>query len=683
MLQAYLDQLAPDPGDRLGIHVSGNGTVRGHVEHLFHSDPDPRGPGVIAEPCNWGTVEFAARPATTATGSHGVIERWPHPEGPLTITAWVWPTDLGTDSVVLSWQTAAGPCHLAVRDHRLTLDHAGRTTTLRNPIREREWHFIGICIDPTGHAGTSTTIFAGPWGRTGGPFLAPPVDGATAPTPDSTLIVAGQTHDEGPRGSFDGRITGLAVHAAALDGVDLMFVMNGDGPDPAGCWDFADRTHPDVVPGIGTDVGPLELRQGPARSNGAPPPAGASRADRMPSGSIHFHRDDVEDCQWPLSAEITVPDDAEAGFYSLVLHDEADQRFDAPFVVNGSAEVTLVAPTLSWQAYSNLGRDPGEWPGLSHYEHHHDGSPVIITTARKPSPTFAPSARLEVDADDAFATGTVATHLLMADLYAHWWLNRRGTPGVIDDRAIHRGGALDGVKVLVLSAHPEYWTAAMLDELDAFLARGGNVVYLGGNGLYWVTSLHPDKPHVMEVRRWGGSQTCSVEPGDRRHQFEDRQGGLWRDNGRSSAASVGVEFAGFGAGDSLSYRRTAAGRSPDWDWVFDGVDDDEFGAGGLNTGAGNEFDRVPPTPEPGVDTTVVATTHMEGRAFFSAFEQGADVAPDDLIRADIALTRTEAGGLVLALGAITASGCLPTDGGDNPMARICDNVVDRMLAADD
>ena len=41
----------------------------------------------------------------------------------------------------------------------------------------------------------------------------------------------------------------------------------------------------------------------------------------------------------------------------------------------------------------------------------------------------------------------------------------------------------------------------MLDALDAYLAGDGRLMYLGGNGFYWVTAMDPRRPHVVEVRR--------------------------------------------------------------------------------------------------------------------------------------------------------------------------------------
>ena len=154
-----------------------------------------------------------------------------------------------------------------------------------------------------------------------------------------------------------------------------------------------------------------------------------------------------------------------------------------------------------------------QFPGLSHYAFHRDGSPVYVSTRLKPAPALEPGARVEVDGVDSFlgeeqGPTASATHLLMADLYVNYWLERSGAEfGVITDEDLHLegAGALSGCRTLVLSAHPEYWTRSMLDTLEAFLGRGGSVMYLGGNGLYWVTSVHPSRPHLLEVRRGHGS----------------------------------------------------------------------------------------------------------------------------------------------------------------------------------
>ena len=56
---------------------------------------------------------------------------------------------------------------------------------------------------------------------------------------------------------------------------------------------------------------------------------------------------------------------------------------------------------------------------------------------------------------------------------------------------------------MITGAHPEYASAALLDALDSHLEAGGNLAYLGGNGLNGSVSVDPGRPHVIELRRCG------------------------------------------------------------------------------------------------------------------------------------------------------------------------------------
>ena len=51
----------------------------------------------------------------------------------------------------------------------------------------------------------------------------------------------------------------------------------------------------------------------------------------------------------------------------------------------------------------------------------------------------------------------------------------------------------------------------------------------------------------------------------------------------------------------------------------------------------------------------------------------------DLIRADMTFFETPAGGAVFSVGSITFCGSLPTNGCDNDVSRILDNVLRRFL----
>jgi N,N-dimethylformamidase len=221
----------------------------------------------------------------------------------------------------------------------------------------------------------------------------------------------------------------------------------------------------------------------------------------------------------------------------------------------------------------------------------------------------------------------------------------------------------------------------MLDTFDAFVAAGGSIMYLGGNGLYWVTSVRHDKPHLLEVRRGGGSQTSAAEPGEEGHVFGRHPGGTWPSCGRPPDALLGVGFCGFGWDEAVPYIRTPQSRGPEFSWIFDGVTSDKIGDRGLNMGGAVafEFDRRHEAASP-PGTTVLATAEPAGGGFFRSFEDGAGRAPDPAVRCDMTIRRAAGGGLVFSLGSIAASGCLPVDAGDNDLARICSNVLRAMLA---
>jgi N,N-dimethylformamidase len=220
----------------------------------------------------------------------------------------------------------------------------------------------------------------------------------------------------------------------------------------------------------------------------------------------------------------------------------------------------------------------------------------------------------------------------------------------------------------------------MLDALERFIDRGGNVMYLGGNGLYWVTSVHPSRPHLLEVRRWAGSQTSSADAGERQHAFEPRAGGTWSACGRPPDRLVSVGFAGFGYGDAIAYERTEASYTEEFAFVFDGVTASTIGGEGLNMGGAVafEFDRYDSMIAP-ADCTVLATATPDSGGFFRNFELGIGRAPDPEVRCDLTIRPTRAGGWVFSLGSITATGCLPIHDCKNDIARICTNVLRKTL----
>ena len=709
MLRGYLDNFEANPDTVVHARLSGiNPDPAVYVLRISHADPHPLGPGFLAQEQSWPVTRL--RPVTdqpTRTGSFGIVDaRFTGQEDAATVVMWVLLTRLDDTSVIASWHTADGTLAVVADHGRFGLEvaddagDAGRSV-LASPhdLRERVWYFLAA-----GFSGDDGALLAwGQAGRTGGPYLlAGRVGRTTRPRAGSPLTFGGLMQPALAQPALDGKISAPCLVAGSPDPVALMDIMNwgplaGAGADAVlAQWVFGPPGDLDQIADVSGHDRHGRLINAPALGVTGPPgvsmPAAVAGHD-----TVHFHRDDLDDCGWPPTHRIAVPADARSGIYVIRASDR-DGRADLPFVVQPAANppVLLLAPTFTWQAYGNLGRDPACYPGLSHYALHRDGSPVYVSTRLKPMPTLEPGARLEVDGLDSFAGADVVpqeavvpeegvTHLLMADLYVNWWLEQTGASyGVLTDATLHARGqaALTGCRTLVLSSHPEYWTRPMLDTLEAFIDGGGSVMYLGGNGLYWVTSVHPARPHLLEVRRTGGSQTWSAEPGESRHAFENQPGGIWRAQGRPPDALVGIGFADFGWDSGLPYRRTEASRKPEFAWVFDGTDADLIGTEGLNSGGAVaiEFDRYDQAlAAPGC--TVLASAYPERGQFFRSYEDGIGRAPDPLVRCDMTIRVTPAGGVVFSLGSIAAGGCLPVRDGRNDLARVCTNVLGRTLAA--
>lgn len=57
--------------------------------------------------------------------------------------------------------------------------------------------------------------------------------------------------------------------------------------------------------------------------------------------------------------------------------------------------------------------------------------------------------------------------------------------GYVADKDLDDFACLDGVKVLVVPGHSEYWTRKARENFDRFVASGGNALILSGNTMWW------------------------------------------------------------------------------------------------------------------------------------------------------------------------------------------------------
>ena len=88
---------------------------------------------------------------------------------------------------------------------------------------------------------------------------------------------------------------------------------------------------------------------------------------------------------------------------------------------------------------------------------------------------------------------------------------------------------LKDYKVVLTGSHPEYWSEKGLNQLEDYIADGGRLMYLGGNGFYWVVSYRDGEPEYMEVRKGeAGMRAWQAEPGELYHQTSAERGGCPR-----------------------------------------------------------------------------------------------------------------------------------------------------------
>lgn len=279
---------------------------------------------------------------------------------------------------------------------------------------------------------------------------------------------------------------------------------------------------------------------------------------------------------------------------------------------------------------------------------------------------------------------------LGADTHLLAWLHQAGVAcDCISDEDLDAEGeaALAGYRCVMTGTHAEYWSTAMRDALDGYAARGGRILHMGGNGLYWRIAYHPGRSGAIEVRRCEVGNGWITAPGEAYHAFTGEYGGLWRRIGRPPQQSVGVGFVGQGFDRSSFYRRQPASRDPRAGFIFEGVEDEIIGDFGLIGGgaAGIELDRTDPSLGTPPHTLVLARSENHTGSYLPTVEgllinyvNQAMISP---VWAEMAFFETSSGGAVFSTGSIAWAGSLSHDGYRNNVARISTNVVARFLDA--
>ncbi|HEX2810857.1 MAG TPA: N,N-dimethylformamidase beta subunit family domain-containing protein, partial [Kineosporiaceae bacterium] len=215
----------------------------------------------------------------------------------------------------------------------------------------------------------------------------------------------------------------------------------------------------------------------------------AARA--VPSGAAPPH---LVTPAWPTSLSMTMDAGWLPGFYLIIPQDAAGAGPAGPAVPlvvrdDGGIEPILVkASTLTWNAYN-------DWGGWSLY-HGPNGSHAE-----------AVADRARVVALHRPLTGSGYRQMKLMDLPVvrlaeQLSASRRIDVAYTTDVDVHRDPAqLTHHAEVVSGGHSEYWTTSMYDGLQAAVAAGVNLVFLGANNLWWHTRLEGGGPAAGRAGR--------------------------------------------------------------------------------------------------------------------------------------------------------------------------------------
>ena len=730
----YADHLTAQPGDTIAFMVSSAAPrYRADIVRIIHGDSNPKGPGmketVVDTPVN---REYAGRRQVLPLGSYVTVADTAalRLSGSFTVTAWIAMTRHdpqapggrapdGDQGIVTKWSAAdaSGYGLVVENDGRLALwlgGAGGRVEKVRaqTPLRAwvpsipgaanaprpqhvttTAWYFVAAAFEAATGRVTLTqeplTEFTFDETRS---TIARPTEIKTLATNAAPLLVAAIGAPNGANGSavtghFNGKIENPRVYGHALARAELDAIREGRGPrDAIAAWDFS----LDIATNRVVDTSPRKLNGAtvnvPTRAVTGHNWTGDEmdfKHARGQFGAIYFHDDDLEDAKWEPGFEFKVPADFKSGVYAARLRTDSAEDY-VPFFVRpkkgtATAKIAFLVPTFSYLAYGSTGNQSINI--LSNYSHHTDGSGIGYSSRLRPITNMRPKIT------------TRNPWQFMEDTYIVDWLDVKGLAAdIITDQDLHFEGAalVAPYKVVLTGSHPEYYSREMLEGLHTYLEKGGRVMYMGGNGFYWVTPMDPSG-RFIELRRRDGTEHWQGAPGESYHSLTGEPGGLWRFRGIAPQRYFGVGFTAQGFDKGSPYKRLPGSFDPRAAFIFEGIGGDEvigdFPSLALGEGAaGQEIDRVDYAIGSPPHTLILAQSYGHSDAYQHVVEevntadsrQGGSV--NKLVHADLAFLEYPNGGAVFSTGSIAWCASLSYDNYTNNVSRITENVLRRFAS---
>jgi len=375
---------------------------------------------------------------------------------------------------------------------------------------------------------------------------------------------------------LDADIAMPAIYSRALSEPEIIArhrargLIVASGPDLLGCWPLSEEKGKHVADSSGQNRHGRIVNMGTWMIGGPSFDASMPRfaeyepaGDRTRGHGLRLASDDLYDCGWQPTFTVTIPEDARSGIHVGRIRFTCDNQprlYHSLFIVNRApnrprAPIAFVASTNTWKAYSGTPfaeswpgiaqsiehayvNSPGNPPRYSFYWMHEAGQPTYQMGMRLPWPVAGPYT----------FHGPLEwrnSHLCHADRLTQVWLEKEGySYDVLSDLDLHQDtNALDGYKALFIVGHSEYWSAEACEAVSRYLGRGGSVVCLSGNTMFWRVSFSGDAS-VIECRKMyaPGSQVPPGRHGELWHSHDGRKGGMARECGHPCWPLLGLEY---------------------------------------------------------------------------------------------------------------------------------------------
>ena len=744
-IRGYCDRPNVRPGETLDFFISSPEAGRCEVSlvRLIHGDRNPAGPGYKEEAvASVVAGEYAVGTQFTQVGAYVEVPDTASHLGAssgLSVHLHLWSTTPGKrQGVIARWSEAESRgWALVIEDGHLVLmasdGQQQSRVRLEQPLFPEIWYSVVARIDVAAKTLSLSQVATvnsvnSRFGRmvnldSDGAALAPLV--AVPGNPSVPLLMAGLAETSlasRPRvvALFNGKLDGPKLYGHALSDKDVAALHAGEpGPAPLAHWDFAAGTTrrgipTDAVQDVsGNGLHGFCINQPDRGMTGWNWDGLEEHFVHCPEqyGALWFHEDSLDDCRWVRTLSFAVPNDLPSGCYALKLA-QGEKTDRVPFFVvppkgTATARIALVVPTFSYLAYANsqvlLNAATGQsvmgvlttlddldlelnvtpaW-GRSAYDYHVDGRGVQYSTWRRPILNLRPDYRHEFGSVWQFP----------ADLHLVDWLTVKGFAfDVITDHDLQAEGAslLARYAVVLSPSHAEYTSSQMLDAYEDYFASGGRGMYLGANGFYWITSQHPEKPWLIEVRKGEtGDQAWRGRPGELFHSTTGERGGLWRMRARAPQKIWGTGYTSHGLDVSAPYHQLPDARDPRVAFIFDGIGPQEIigNFGLVNEGAaGLELDRIDYTLGTPPNTLLLASSYGHSASAMLVPEDqyfaypGITGRDNPLVRADIAYVTTRQGGAVFSASSMAWCGSLSHADYANNVSRMTENVLRRFAA---